>query len=53
METGPDRSDGGTPSSQRTEAELGGSTAVRIALGLLIFFIGLLVLWVLWPLISG
>jgi hypothetical protein len=37
----------------RTGGEVTGPAPVQIALALLVFFLGLLVLWVLWPLISG
>jgi hypothetical protein len=39
--------------SRRTGGEVTGPAPVQIALALLVFFLGLLVLWVLWPLISG
>jgi hypothetical protein len=38
---------------RRTGGEVTGLAPVQIALALLVFFLGLLVLWVLWPLISG
>ncbi|CAN5762594.1 hypothetical protein BH24CHL6_BH24CHL6_12600 [soil metagenome] len=41
------------PDEPRTGGDVGGLAPVQIALGLLVLFLGLLVLWVLWPLISG
>ncbi|HUG49029.1 MAG TPA: hypothetical protein VMP67_11535 [Candidatus Limnocylindria bacterium] len=37
----------------RTGGDVGGLGPVQIALALLVVFLGLLVLWVLWPLIGG
>jgi hypothetical protein len=41
------------PDEPRTGGEVSGLAPVQIALALLVVFLGLLVLWVLWPLIGG
>jgi hypothetical protein len=37
----------------RTGGEVSGLAPVQIALALLVVFLALLVLWVIWPMISG
>lgn len=51
MEADDDQQPGRDP--RRTGGEVTGPAPVKVALALLVFFLGLLALWVLWPLISG
>jgi len=45
--------DGQEPREPRTGGDVGGLAPVQIALALLVVFLGLLVLWAIWPLING
>jgi hypothetical protein len=47
------RHEGSDPRGRRTVGKVADLAPVQIALGLLVVFLGLLVLWVLWPLIGG
>jgi len=41
------------PRQPRTGGEVGGMAPVQVALAVLVVFLGLLVLWWLWPLLTG
>lgn len=51
METDGDQQQQRDP--RRTGGEVTGPAPIQIALALLVFFLALLALWVIWPLISG